>query len=122
GFPKESPACPGSLTGTPYDPTGIQIEIRAPSNALGFSFNFNFYTYEWPVYICSQYNDFFVALLSPIPQGQQDGNIAFDMQGNPISVNNAFMDVCGCSNGPPCSAGGKTFLCPLGTTELVGTG
>jgi hypothetical protein len=122
GFPKESAACPGTLTGTPFDPTGVEIEIRAPSNALGFSFNFDFYTFEWPVYICSQYNDFFVALLSPIPQGQLDGNIVFDMQGNPISVNNAFMDVCGCAGGPPCNAGGKVFPCPLGTTELTGTG
>ncbi|MCC6554773.1 MAG: hypothetical protein IT372_17500 [Polyangiaceae bacterium] len=122
GFPKESAACPGTITGLPYDPTGVEIAIRVPSNAHGFSFNFNFYTYEWPVYICSQYNDFMVSILSPIPQGQTDGQISFDDQGNPISVNNAFVNVCGCSGGPPCSAGGKTFTCPLGTAELTGPG
>lgn len=122
GFPKESAACPGTLTGVPRDPTAVEIEIRVPSNAHGFSFNFDFYTYEWPGYICSQYNDFFVAILSPIPQGQSDGQISFDNQGNPVSVNNAFVDVCGCAGGPPCSAGGKVFQCSLGTNELNGTG
>ena len=124
GFPKESPACPGTTTGTPHDPTGLELVVRAPSNAHGFSFNFNFYTYEWPGYICSQFNDFFVALLSPIPMGQSDGNISFDTQGNPVSVNNAFIEVCGCAGagGPPCQAGGKTFPCALGNAGLAGTG
>lgn len=122
GFPKESPACPGVVTGTPHDSAALELQIRVPTNAYGFAFDFSFYTYEWPGFVCSQYNDFFVAALSPIPMGQADGNIAFDMMGNPISVNNAFLDVCGCNNGPPCTAGGKQFLCPLGTAELTGTG
>ena len=124
GFPKESPACPGTVTGTPHDVAGIEIEIRVPSNAHGFSFDFDFFTYEWPGYVCSQYNDFFVALLDPIPQNQMDGNIVFDSQGNPVSVNNAFLEVCGCDGNPPgsCMAGGKTFTCALGDTDLIGTG
>ena len=124
GFPKESPACPGTTTGTPHDPTGLEVKVRAPTNAHGFSFNFNFFTYEWPGFICSTFNDFFVAILSPIPMGQSDGNISFDTQGNPVSVNNAFIEVCGCagSGGPPCQAGGKTFPCGLGDMGLVGTG
>ena len=92
------------------------------SKKKNFSFDFDFYTYEWPVFVCSQYNDFFVAMLSPIPMGQTDGNISFDQLGNPVSVNNAFVEVCGCSGGPPCSAGGKMFSCSLGNTELTGTG
>ena len=125
GFPKESPACgPTIITGTPHDPTGLEVVVRAPSNAHGFSFNFNFFTYEWPNYICSKFNDFFVALLSPIPMGQSDGNISFDTQGNPVSVNNAFIEVCGCQGNPPmpCNAGGKSFPCSLGDQGLVGTG
>jgi len=124
GFPKESPACPGVTTGQPHDGIALEVTIRPPSNAKGFSFDFDFYTYEWPGYICSKYNDIFVALLSPIPQGQTDGNISFDSQGNPVTVNNAFLDVCGCagSGGPPCSAGGKSFPCSLGDSQLTGTG
>jgi hypothetical protein len=124
GFPKESPACPGTVTGMPYDPTGLEVKIRVPTNAYGFSFDFNFYTYEWPGYICSMFNDFFVALLSPFPVGQTDGNVSFDSQGNPVSVNNAFLEVCGCPGNPPspCMAGMKTFQCALGNIDLIGTG
>ncbi|MFO0754869.1 MAG: choice-of-anchor L domain-containing protein [Byssovorax sp.] len=122
GFPKESPACPGTITGQPHDPAALEVTVKVPTNAHGFSFDFNFFTYEWPNWICSQYNDFFVAILSPVPMGQQDGNISFDSQGNPVSVNNAFLDVCGCAGGPPCFAGGKNFPCSLGDAGLLGTG
>ena len=101
GFPKESPACPGSITGEPHDGAALQLEILTPTNAQGFSFSFNFFTYEWPDFICSTFNDFFVSLLMPFPANQPDGNISFDSQGNPVSVNNAFLEVCGCPGGPP---------------------
>src|SRR5262249_13162866 len=87
GFPKESAACPNIKTGQPHDAAALEVDIVAPTNAHGFAFNFNFFTYEWPTYICSTYNDFFVALLYPIPMGQPDGNISFDSMGNPVSVN-----------------------------------
>jgi hypothetical protein len=124
GFPKESPACPGSITGTPHDSTGVELTVNTPSNATGFSFDFDFFTYEWPGFVCSTYNDFFVAILDPIPMGQTDGNISFDSAGNPVSVNNALLEVCGCAGNPPnpCSAGGKIFNCSLGNIELIGTG
>lgn len=118
GFPKESPACPGVTTGTPHDAIALQVTLEVPPWANGFAFDFNFYTFEWPSWICSQYNDFFVAIMNPIPPGQPDGNISFDAMGNPISVNNAFLTVCG----PPGTYGGKLFTCPDGTTELQGTG
>ena len=74
--------------------------------------------------MCSTFNDFVVALLDPVPMGQTDGNISFDSQGNPVSVNNALLEVCGCPENPPnpCMAGGKIFNCSLGNLELVGTG
>ena len=122
GFPKESPSCGVAVTGGCYDSTGLEVKIRVPSNAQGFSFNFNFFTFEWPGYVCSTFNDFFTTILSPYPAGQSDGNIVFDNLGNPVSVNNAFVDVCGCFGGPPCFAGGKTFDCTLGTAGLQGNG
>jgi hypothetical protein len=117
GFPKESPSCPGVVTGEPYDSAGLRLTIRTPTNAKSLSFNLNFYTYEFPGYICDTYNDFFVALLSPVPAGQADGNISFDSQGNTISVNAGFLEVC-----YPQMAGGKNFPCALGAEQLAGTG
>ncbi len=127
GFPKESPACPGVTTGQPHDGVGLEVELTVPEWAEGFSFDFDFYTFEWPTYVCSTYNDFFVAMLDPIPEGQTDGNISFDSEGNPVSVNNGLVEACGCTGGPPCTAGGlygptKTYTCALGTDTLQGTG
>ncbi len=50
---------------------------------------------------------------SPLPL---DKNIAFDGQGNAVSVNNGFFEVCFPSVNAPAGA------CPSGTLELVGTG
>jgi hypothetical protein len=124
GFPKEAPSCPGVVTGPPHDAAAIEIKLRAPQNAHGIKFDFDFYTFEWPGFVCSQYNDFFIALLEPYPAGQTDGNIAFDSQGNPVSVNNSLVRVCGCEGNPPnpCIANSKSYSCDLGNIELLGTG
>jgi hypothetical protein len=128
GFPKESPSCPNIVTGQPHDATGVEFEVNAPSNALSFSFDFQFFTYEWPDFICQKFNDFFVANLLPYPMGQSDGNVAFDGAGNPISVNNKFFDACGCPGNPPAAckapvgaANGIPFACGLGKTPVAST-
>jgi hypothetical protein len=117
GYPKESPSCPGVVTGEPYDSAGLRVTIRTPTDAKSFAFDFDFYTYEYPDFICSQFNDFFVAMLTPVPQGLTDGNISFDDQGNNISVNAGFLQACNA-----CNAGGKNFACALGYGEIAGTG
>ncbi|MCC6554623.1 MAG: putative metal-binding motif-containing protein [Polyangiaceae bacterium] len=122
GFPKESPACPNVTTGTPNDGAALEVTVRVPLNAGGFAFDFDYFTYEFPNFVCSPFNDMFVALLSPPPAGHPDGDISFDSQGNTVSVNSVFLEVCGCQGGPPCQAGGKLFTCGFGTSELLGTG
>lgn len=122
GFPKDSPSCPDVVTGEPHDSAGLELVIKTPTNAKSLSFNLDFYTYEFPHYTCSEFNDFMVAMLSPKPSGQADGNISFDSKGNTISVNAGFLEVCGCDGGPPCAAGNKTFSCLLGRDQLSGTG
>lgn len=121
GFPKKPPSCPDLVPGRPFDPTAIELKIRAPSNVHGFSFNVKFNTFDWPD-LCQNFNDFFLALLTPMPQGKMDGNILFDGQGAPMSVNNAFIDVCSCENGPPCVLGNQTFACSRGASELLDSG
>lgn len=126
GFPKESPACPGVTTKTPHDATGLEVEIKAPTNAQAVKFDFHFFTWEWPQYICTNFNDFFVAIMEPFPPNQFDGNISFDSGGNPISVNAAFLESCGCPGGPPCLAppgnpNAVSYTCTLGAALLQGT-
>ncbi len=116
-YPKDTPACPGVITGTPHDGVALQLTIRVPTNAKAFSFNENFFTYEFPDYICSQYNDSYVVMMTPKVASLPDENIAFDSMGNPISVNNSLLQVC-----HPQTAGGKVFPCPLGPSTLMSTG
>jgi hypothetical protein len=117
GYPKESPACPGVTTGEAQDGVALELKIRVPSNAQSFSYQQNFFTMEYPGFICNRFNDFFVAMMSPVPDGLPDGNIAFDQDTNPISVNNSLLQVCA-----PGTYGGKSFPCPLGPDTLSGTG
>ncbi|HSN96966.1 MAG TPA: choice-of-anchor L domain-containing protein, partial [Candidatus Nanopelagicales bacterium] len=81
-------------------------------------FDLNFYTYEFPNYICSTFNDFFVAMLTPQLANMPDGNISFDSQGNTISVNAGFLQVCHAQT----ASNGAYFDCPLGPGQLAGTG
>jgi hypothetical protein len=122
GYPKEAPSCmsgsnPFGAFGGSHDGAALQVKIRVPSNAKSFKYQQNFFTYEFPDFICSEFNDFFVTMMDPKPAMLPDGNIAFDQDGNPISVNNSLLQVC-----KPQSAGGKTFGCPLGDSFLSGTG
>lgn len=126
GYPKESPACPGVSTGITHDDVALEVVVRAPPDAESLAFDFDFFTYEWPVFVCSPFNDFFFALMTPTPDGLSDPNISFDSEGNLVSVNNALVKVCDCVGGPPCDAPPMMpiveFDCEDGDDELDGTG
>lgn len=113
-FPQTSPNCGGGPGSPIYDDIAFEVRLRAPSNATGFSFDFFFYTFEYPDYLCSAVNDQFIAWMQPPPAAAPNGNISFDTSGNPISVNAAFFQVC---NYP---AGANT--CALGGGQMTGTG
>ncbi len=116
GLNPDSPACPGVRSGEVFDPIALEVQIRVPSNARGFRFESNFFTYEYPDYICSTFNDFFVVVMDPRPSGSPDGNIVFDLDGNKVSVNNSLLRACA-----PGDFGGRTFTCPLGVGPLAQT-
>ena len=115
GFPQDSSSCPGIRGGPVFDSVALELTIRVPTNALGFSFRSGFFTYEYPEYICDEFNDFFAVLRSD--EGSSFSNIVFDADDNPVSVNNSLLR--GCEAG---YAGGQDFACPLGRAPLVGTG
>lgn len=106
GFPQNVAGCPVSTAIN--DDIALQVQLRAPTNATGYKFKFKFYSFEYPEWVCDDYNDQFIALVSPPPVGSINGNISFDSLHNPVSVNVAFFDVC--------------QGCPLGTADLSGTG
>jgi hypothetical protein len=106
GFPQDVPGCDGDTE--IHDDVALSLKLRAPKNATGYSFEFNFYSFEYPEWVCTSFNDQFIALVNPPPMGSINGNISFDSKKNPVSVNIAFFQICS--------------GCPLGTAELSGTG
>jgi hypothetical protein len=114
GFPQGVPNCPGSQNIN--DDIGLELTLRAPKNAKGYQFDFDFYSFEFPEWVCTSYNDQFIALVTPPPMGSINGNITFDSMNNPVSVNIAFFDVCTYNGAYP------QFPCSLGPGELSGTG
>ena len=122
-----SPSCSGSTgtTGVTRDPVMFQLKIRTPKAAKSFSFNLYFLTVEYPTYICSQYNDFFIALLDSTHtsadleyQNPADKNLGRDEAGNPVGINLAPAGLFKqCTNVPS-----KGVTSCVGTEELVGTG
>ncbi|HSQ65391.1 MAG TPA: choice-of-anchor L domain-containing protein [Polyangiaceae bacterium] len=121
GYPKAAQGCPGSTVAN--DVSAVTLKIKVPANAQGFAFDFNFFSGEWPEYVCTNFNDSFVAwLTSSAWQGKSnDFNISFDGNGNPVSVNNGFFDVCSPA-GLQCPSMPSASTCKLGATELAGTG
>jgi hypothetical protein len=105
-FPQDVPSCAGDTDIN--DDVALEVALKAPTNATGLSFEFSFYSHEFPEWVCTSFNDQFIALVTPPPAGSIDGNISFDGATNPVSVNIALFDVC--------------EGCALGTGELVGTG
>jgi hypothetical protein len=85
-FPN-APGCPAPSGGTTArNPVMLKVRVRAPTNAKSFNVSVNFMSAEYPEWVCTQYNDFFLTLLdSTFVPGP--GETA-----NPIDKNLAFYD------------------------------
>lgn len=98
-----NPSCPKGSSQN--DAINLRFQVRVPSNAVGFSFNSQWFTAEYPEWLCSSYNDSFLGVLNtqrrapdgglavpPIPAGSgysayPGGNIIFDTNKKPVTVN-----------------------------------
>lgn len=115
GFPPETfTTCGDGLASmesehSVYDGIALELVLRVPTNARSLGFDFNFYSYEYPEFVCSTVSDAFAAfLVTGASDAVRTQNITVDSDGNPFGVNNLLLEVC-----EPCS---------LGTHELEGTG
>jgi hypothetical protein len=131
-YPKAAAGCMNA--NSVQDAIGLTLQIKVPLNANGLQFDFDFYSGEWPEYVCTPFNDSFIAWLQSAafpgtPPG--DLNISFDAKNNPVSVNNAFFETCTmgastgcCASSGPTGCGGPTgtATCVNGPQTLGGTG
>jgi hypothetical protein len=137
-FPN-APGCPAAAGTAANDAVMLKLRVRVPTNARSFSVGTFFYSAEFPEWVCSPYNDVFLALLdSTFTPGMgetanpADKNLAFfrapDTSVYPVGVNLAFGNTglfTQCVNGATgCGAGATagTISTCVGTSLLTGTG
>ncbi len=75
--------------GSANDYTELRFQLNVPDDVTSFSYDFAFFSTEWPQYYGSQFNDMYIGWLE---SELWTGNISFDNQGNPISLNAGFLD------------------------------
>jgi hypothetical protein len=75
--------------GSANDYTEMRIEAVVPTANDSLAYDFAFFSTEYPYYSDTAFNDMFVGWLE---SEKWTGNISFDADGNPISLNAGFLD------------------------------
>lgn len=109
--PQPDPAdgCGQADPATVNDYVELTVDLTVPTNAMSLSFDFLFMSGEFPEWVCTAYDDTFMVIME---SSSFTGNISFDDQGRPVTINVGFFDVCQVGMGAACT----------GDAELVGTG
>ena len=95
GVPAEDGCPAGDTPAEANDSVVLRLEIRAPSNARSFSYDFRYFTAEFPG-PCDQFNDVYLALLtSSAPGLPADTNVSAQANGLPLGPYNPFVALCG---------------------------
>lgn len=135
----EAPGCPGALYGheVANDSVMLVLRMRAPTNVRAFQFNAYFLSSEYPEYVCTDFNDQFIALVDTpggAPLGATnpvDKNLMTYSSGGqrwPVGINVAkgtgLFRVCQTAGqNPGCwDPDVSTQSCAHGPIELAGTG
>lgn len=136
GLP-DSPGCSSSSTSEANDSVMLYLRLRAPTNAKAFSFNSYFLSAEYPEFVCTSFNDQFIALVdtpngtpSPIPNPIDKNLLTYTQGGQqwPIGINIAkgttLFAVCDSkATNPLCwDSDVSSSSCSLGSAQLMGTG
>lgn len=74
-----------------HDLHQVRLQLRAPANARSFSFDFNFFSAEYPEYVNQSFNDTFYAIIEAASTNQgRPTNICFDANNASIEVDNNY--------------------------------
>lgn len=90
GYPLGVQGCP--VSNTINDDVGLQLVLKVPSGATGFSIDHSVFTFDYPELLCNSFNDQFAIIVDPSPSGAVNGNVAFDSLSRPMGVNSAFLN------------------------------
>ncbi len=76
-----------------YDLHQITFELTAPADAQSFSFDFNYFSAEYPEFIQQDYNDTFYAIIeADSTNSGASTNISFDAKNHTIEVDNNYFE------------------------------
>ena len=75
--------------GDANDFAAMWFSAEVPAETFGFTYDFAFFSVEYPQYYQTSFNDMYVAWLE---SEAWTGNISFDEAGAPISLNAGFLD------------------------------
>ncbi len=92
--------CAGAFggDGAPNDEVTVTVSFMVPTGANTLSWDFAFFSVEWPEWVMEGFNDTFEA---NIVSTSFTGNASFDENGAPITVDNVLFDTV-CPAGGPC--------------------
>ena len=114
GFPYNHPSCGPS--DQPQDGIGLKVVLDVPSFATVLSFDYRFYTHDFPNWLCALNNDQPIVSFSPDPGGTNPaGNVLIDANGHPVNVNSQDVITF-------CDPGLTGYACASGLNDLIGTG
>ncbi len=125
-----APGCVEPIDSAAQNPVMLRLRVRVPTNANSFSVAMYFFSAEYPEYVCTAFNDLFVALVdSTDPGNPDDGNIAIYDDGGqtwPVGVNilaaaNGLFTACTDGTISHCGTPENYTGC-TGNAELAGTG
>jgi hypothetical protein len=122
--------CPDPWNYEANDSVMLNLRVRAPTNANSFRVKMQFFSAEYPEWVCTAFNDFFVALVDSGADNPADKNIAIyddDGQTWPVGVNLVMIAdglFTQCENGQIGCQGDMTanYAGCLGTALMAGTG
>ena len=133
-----APNCGSSNnSATGNDSVMLVLTMRAPTNAKAFSFNSFFLSAEYPEFVCTNFNDQYVALVdtpngtpAPIPNPVDKNLMTYTAAGQkyPIAINIAkgtnVFSVCDTASTTSACSGTNVSAqsCTLGAGSLAGTG
>lgn len=116
GYPKGDPQCTAP-NASGYDGVALRVVLVVPAGVRHFSFDYAYFTRDYPQWVCTAYIDQAAALVTGITGSAGVRNLLIDAAGNPMFASTTSMTACTAGQ-----ANSQNFTCPLGTAVLLGTG
>jgi hypothetical protein len=101
-FPVNAVACPMPLE--PHDGISLSITIVVPRGVIGYSFDFDYFTADYPDSICAAYSDQAAVIVTD--KNLSNKNVLLYGNQNPVTSQTVEYIICEANHGVSCPLGG----------------